>query len=143
MNTPAELRYTRSDERVRIEGEIATIGITYYAQSELGDIVFLELPEPRRYLQVDEVFGVIESVKAASDLYAPVKGEVMEVNESLQAALVDTRTVSGYPRRPVYRGRAARAPRVGRACAVQTPESARREERRQHTLPQLSERGRV
>ncbi len=87
MNTPAELRYTRSDEWVRIEGEIATIGITDYAQSELGDIVFLELPEPGRYLQTDEAFGVIESVKAASDLYAPVEGEVIEVNESLQAAL--------------------------------------------------------
>ncbi len=87
MNTPAELRYTRSDEWVRIEGEIATVGITDYAQSELGDIVFLELPEPGRYLQTDETFGVIESVKAASDLYAPVEGEVVEVNESLQAAL--------------------------------------------------------
>ncbi len=73
MNTPNELRYTRSDEWVRIEGDIATIGITDYAQSELGDIVFLELPEPGRYLQVDESFGVIESVKAASDLYAPLE----------------------------------------------------------------------
>lgn len=87
MNTPAELRYTRSDEWVRIEGDVATIGITDYAQSELGDIVFLELPEPGRYLQTDETFGVIESVKAASDLYAPVEGEVIEVNESLQTAL--------------------------------------------------------
>ncbi|MCS7209721.1 MAG: glycine cleavage system protein GcvH, partial [Fimbriimonadales bacterium] len=87
MNTPAELRYTRSDEWVRIEGEVATVGITDYAQSELGDIVFLELPEPGRYLQTDESFGVIESVKAASDLYAPVEGEVVEVNESLHAAL--------------------------------------------------------
>lgn len=87
MNTPAELRYTRSDEWLRIEGEIATIGITDYAQSELGDIVFLELPEPGRYLQTDETFGVIESVKAASDLYAPVEGEVIEVNQSLQTAL--------------------------------------------------------
>ncbi|MFN4032185.1 MAG: glycine cleavage system protein GcvH [Fimbriimonadales bacterium] len=87
MNTPAELRYTRSDEWLRIEGEIATIGVTDYAQSELGDIVFLELPEPGRYLQTDESFGVIESVKAASDLYAPVEGEVVEVNESLQSAL--------------------------------------------------------
>jgi len=87
MNTPNELRYTRSDEWVRIEGDIATIGITDYAQSELGDIVFLELPEPGRYLQVDESFGVIESVKAASDLYAPLEGEVIEVNAALQAAL--------------------------------------------------------
>ncbi|BCW95909.1 MAG: glycine cleavage system protein GcvH [Fimbriimonadales bacterium] len=87
MNTPAELRYTRSDEWVRIEGDTATIGITDYAQSELGDIVFLELPEPGRYLQVDETFGVIESVKAASDLYAPLEGEVLEVNSALQSAL--------------------------------------------------------
>ncbi|MFN3690056.1 MAG: glycine cleavage system protein GcvH [Fimbriimonadales bacterium] len=87
MNTPAELRYTRSDEWVRVEGDIATIGITDYAQSELGDIVFLELPEPGRYLQMDEAFGVIESVKAASDLYAPVEGEVVEVNEALPSAL--------------------------------------------------------
>ena len=75
MNTPNELRYTRSDEWVRIEGDIATIGITDYAQSELGDIVFLELPELGRYLQVDESFGVIESVKAASDLYAPLEAK--------------------------------------------------------------------
>lgn len=87
MNTPAELRYTRSDEWVRIEGDTAAIGITDYAQSELGDIVFLELPEPGRYLQVDETFGVIESVKAASDLYAPLEGEVLEVNTALQSAL--------------------------------------------------------
>jgi glycine cleavage system H protein len=87
MNTPNELRYTRSDEWIRIDGEIATIGITDYAQSELGDIVFLELPEPGRYLQVDESFGVIESVKAASDLYAPLEGEVIEVNTALQSAL--------------------------------------------------------
>jgi glycine cleavage system H protein len=87
MHTPNELRYTRTDEWVRIEGEIATIGITDYAQSELGDIVFLELPEPGRYLQVDESFGVIESVKAASDLYAPLEGEVIEVNTALQSAL--------------------------------------------------------
>ena len=87
MNTPNELRYTRSDEWIRIDSEIATIGITDYAQSELGDIVFLELPEPGRYLQVDESFGVIESVKAASDLYAPLEGEVIEVNTALQSAL--------------------------------------------------------
>ncbi|MFN7161545.1 MAG: glycine cleavage system protein GcvH [Fimbriimonadales bacterium] len=87
MNTPAELRYTRSDEWVRVEGDIATVGITDYAQSELGDIVFLELPEPGRYLQTDETFGVIESVKAASDLYAPVEGEVVEVNKALPSAL--------------------------------------------------------
>lgn len=87
MNIPADLRYTKSDEWVRLEGEVATIGITDYAQSELGDIVFLELPEPGRYLQLEESFGTIESVKAASDLYAPVEGEVLEVNSALQSAL--------------------------------------------------------
>ena len=95
MNTPNELRYTQSDEWVRIEGDIATIGITDYAQSELGDIVFLELPEPGRYLQVDESFGVIESVKAASDLYAPLEGEVIEVNTALQSV---------RPKRVIQRG---------------------------------------
>lgn len=87
MNIPNDLRYTKSDEWVRLNGEIAEIGITDYAQSELGDIVFLELPEPGRYLQPDESFGVIESVKAASDLYAPVEGEVVEVNTALMSAL--------------------------------------------------------
>lgn len=87
MNIPNDLRYTKSDEWVRLNGEIVEIGITDYAQSELGDIVFLELPEPGRYLQLDESFGVIESVKAASDLYAPVEGEVVEVNTALMSAL--------------------------------------------------------
>jgi glycine cleavage system H protein len=87
MNIPNELRYTRTDEWVRVEGEEAVVGITDYAQSELGDIVYLELPEVGRYLQVDEPFGVIESVKAVSDLYAPVEGEVVAVNSALQAAL--------------------------------------------------------
>lgn len=87
MNIPTELRYTKSDEWVRVENGIATVGITDYAQSELGDIVFLELPEVGRYLQVDEVFGAVESVKAAADLYAPVEGEVVEVNTALQSSL--------------------------------------------------------
>lgn len=87
MDIPTELRYTKSDEWVRVENDIATVGITDYAQSELGDIVFLELPEVGRYLQVDEVFGAVESVKAAADLYAPVEGEVVEVNIALQSAL--------------------------------------------------------
>lgn len=87
MNIPEELRYTKSDEWVRVEGDVATLGITDYAQSELGDVVFLDLPEVGRYLQADESFGAIESVKAASDLYAPVEGEVIEVNTALQSAL--------------------------------------------------------
>ncbi len=87
MTVPTDLRYTKSDEWVRLEGNIATIGITDYAQSELGDIVYLELPEPGRYLQQEESFGAIESVKAAADLYAPVEGEVIESNTALQSAL--------------------------------------------------------
>ncbi len=87
MKIPNELRYTRTDEWVRLEGEEAVVGITDYAQSELGDIVYLELPEVGRYLQVEEPFGVIESVKAESDIYAPVEGEVVAVNSRLQAAL--------------------------------------------------------
>lgn len=87
MNIPTELRYTKSDEWVRVENGIVTVGITDYAQSELGDIVFLELPEVGRYLQADEVFGAVESVKAAADLYAPVEGEVVEVNTALQSSL--------------------------------------------------------
>ncbi len=87
MTVPTDLRYTKSDEWVRLEGNIATIGITDYAQSELGDIVYLELPELGRYLQVEESFGAIESVKAAADLYAPVEGEVIESNIALQSAL--------------------------------------------------------
>jgi len=83
MNIPNDLRYSKTDEWVRLEGDIATIGITDYAQSELGDIVYLELPEPGRVLQADEMFGTVESVKAVADLYAPIAGEVVETNEAL------------------------------------------------------------
>jgi glycine cleavage system H protein len=83
MNIPNDLRYSKTDEWVRVEGDIATIGITDYAQSELGDIVYLELPEPGRVLQADDMFGTVESVKAVADLYAPIAGEVVETNEAL------------------------------------------------------------
>jgi len=83
MNHPEGLRYSRSHEWVRVDGDTATIGITDFAQNELGDIVYLELPEVGRVLQRDDVFGTVESVKAVSDLYAPVSGEVIEVNEGL------------------------------------------------------------
>jgi glycine cleavage system H protein len=83
MNIPNDLRYSKTDEWVRVEGDIATIGVTDYAQSELGDIVYLELPEPGRVLQADEMFGTVESVKAVADLYAPIAGEVVETNEAL------------------------------------------------------------
>jgi glycine cleavage system H protein len=83
MNIPNDLRYSKTDEWVRVEGDIATIGITDYAQSELGDIVYVELPEPGRVLQADEMFGTVESVKAVADLYSPVAGEVLETNPAV------------------------------------------------------------
>lgn len=83
MNIPNDLRYSRTDEWVRVEGKIATIGITDYAQSELGDVVYVELPEPGRVLQTEEMFGTVESVKAVADLYAPVAGEVIAANSAV------------------------------------------------------------
>ena len=83
MNVPADLKYTTSHEWVKIEGEVATIGITDHAQSELGDVVFVDLPESGRAVGLDETFGTVESVKTVSDLYAPIAGEVMEVNGNL------------------------------------------------------------
>jgi glycine cleavage system H protein len=83
MNHPDDLRYAPTHEWVRAEGDTATIGITDFAQNELGDVVYLELPEVGRTLQQNDVFGTVESVKAVSDLYAPVSGEVIEVNDEL------------------------------------------------------------
>ena len=80
---PEHLRYSEEDEWARLEGNRVTMGITDYAQQQLGDIVYVELPELGRVLDAGEPFGVIESVKAVSDLYAPVAGEVVEVNEVL------------------------------------------------------------
>lgn len=97
MNVPADLKYTASHEWVRIEGDIATIGITDFAQSELGDVVFLELPSPGRVLKAEESFGSVESVKTVSDVYAPIAGEVVESNETLgaQSELVNTDPYGG------------------------------------------------
>ncbi len=83
MSVPEELQYTRSHEWVRTEGDTATVGITDYAQDELGDIVFVELPEEGATFDAGDSFGAVESVKAVSDLYTPVGGEVVEVNEAL------------------------------------------------------------
>ncbi len=83
MSVPEELQYTKTHEWVRREGDIATIGITEHAQDELGDVVFVELPEVGSGLGAGDSFGVVESVKAVSDLYTPVAGEVTEVNEAL------------------------------------------------------------
>jgi len=81
---PDDLRYSKDHEWVRVEGSRATIGITNFAADELGDIVFVELPEVGAQLAQFASFGVVESVKAVSDLYAPVSGEVAEVNEALR-----------------------------------------------------------
>jgi glycine cleavage system H protein len=81
--TPSELMYTKSHEWVRVEDGVATIGITDFAQSELGDVVYVDLPNPGRVLATGDTFGSVESVKTVSDLYAPVPGEVLEVNPAL------------------------------------------------------------
>jgi glycine cleavage system H protein len=86
MKYPESYRYTKEHEWVHLEGEIATIGITFHAQSELGDIVFVELPSVGAKFEKSASFGSIESVKAVSDVYAPVGGEVTEINEALTAA---------------------------------------------------------
>ncbi len=80
---PSELKYTKDHEWVRVEGGEARVGITDYAQKQLGDVVYLELPEVGRTLKKGEVFGTIESVKAVSELFSPVSGEVAEVNTAL------------------------------------------------------------
>jgi glycine cleavage system H protein len=85
-NVPAGLRYTEEHEWVKAEGGVIVVGITDHAQSSLGDVVFLELPDPGKKLTKGKAFGVVESVKAVSDLYAPVDGEVVEVNKELVAA---------------------------------------------------------
>lgn len=82
-NVPAELRYARSHEWVRVDGDLATVGITDHAQHELTDVVFVELPAVGRPLKAGEACAVVESVKTASDVYAPVSGEVVAVNEQL------------------------------------------------------------
>ncbi len=83
MSTPKELRYSEEHEWVKVEGEKVRIGITDFAQSELGDIVFVELPEIGDEIQADEPFGSVESVKTVSELYAPISGKVVEINEDL------------------------------------------------------------
>lgn len=83
MSVPPELRYTKEHEWLRLEGDEATVGITAYATEQLGDIVFVELPKVGRSLDQFATFGVVESVKAVSDLYAPISGEVVAVNEAL------------------------------------------------------------
>jgi glycine cleavage system H protein len=86
LNIPEDLQYTKSHEWARVEGDTATIGITDHAQDELGDVVFVELPDEGATFDAGESFGTVESVKAVSDLYAPVGGEVVEVNSALEDA---------------------------------------------------------
>ena len=86
MNVPAELFYTRTHEWVRREEDVVTIGITDHAQDELGDVVYVELPEKGTSFGAGDSFGTVESVKAVSDLYTPVGGEVVEVNSTLNDA---------------------------------------------------------
>ena len=85
MSIPAGLKYTKEHEWVRIEGDTATFGVTDHAQEALGDIVFVELPEIGRTVDAAEAYAVVESVKAVSDVYAPVAGEIIEVNTALEA----------------------------------------------------------
>ena len=84
MNTPEELKYTKDHEWVRVEGDVLTIGITDFAQSELGDIVYVEVDTLDETLDAEEVFGTVEAVKTVSDLFLPVAGEIIEFNESLE-----------------------------------------------------------
>jgi glycine cleavage system H protein len=85
-NVPSGLRYAKSHEWLKVEGDIATVGISDYAQNSLGDITFVQLPKVGTTFKAGETFGVVESVKAASDLYAPVSGTVTEVNAALNSA---------------------------------------------------------
>lgn len=84
MNIPSDLKYTKDHEWVRVEGDIATVGITDFAQSELGDIVYVEVDTLDESLDAEEVFGTVEAVKTVSDLFLPVSGEIVEFNEALE-----------------------------------------------------------
>ncbi|MEK9619012.1 MAG: glycine cleavage system protein GcvH [Flavobacteriales bacterium] len=84
MNVPKDLKYTNDHEWIKVDGEIATIGITDFAQSELGDIVYVEVDTLEETLDKEEVFGTVEAVKTVSDLFMPISGEVLEFNESLE-----------------------------------------------------------
>ena len=84
MSTPKELRYTKEHEWVSMDNNIATIGITDHAQGQLGDIVFVELPDLESSINQDDVFGVVEAVKTVADLFAPVSGKIIEINSDLE-----------------------------------------------------------
>jgi glycine cleavage system H protein len=86
MNIPANLKYTKDHEWVSIDGDVATVGITHFAQKELGDIVYVEVETLDQTLEKDEVFGTVEAVKTVSDLFLPLAGEIVEFNEDLVTA---------------------------------------------------------
>src|SRR5690554_1967832 len=86
MNIPQELKYTKDHEWVRIEGDIATVGVTDFAQRELGDIVYVEVETVGETLEKEEVFGTVEAVKTVSDLFSPLSGEILEFNETLEGS---------------------------------------------------------
>jgi glycine cleavage system H protein len=96
-NVPSDLKYAKSHEWVRVSGDVATIGITDHAQSELTDVVFVELPEKGRQVKAGEACAVVESVKTASDIYSPVSGEIVELNQPVvdNPALVNTEPFAG------------------------------------------------
>ena len=83
MNAPDDLKYTKEHEWVLVEGNVATIGVTDHAQSNLGDIVYVELPDEGEHIRKDDTYGVVESVKAVSDCYAPISGKVVDTNTTL------------------------------------------------------------
>ncbi len=85
MSIPANLKYTKDHEWVSLEGDIATVGITHFAQKELGDIVYVEVETLDQTLEKDEVFGTVEAVKTVSDLFLPLSGEIIEFNEALES----------------------------------------------------------
>ncbi|OEK05476.1 glycine cleavage system protein GcvH [Roseivirga misakiensis] len=86
MNIPEELKYTEDHEWVKVDGDVATVGVTDFAQGELGDIVYVEIETEGETLDANEVFGTVEAVKTVSDLFMPVSGEVLEVNADLEDA---------------------------------------------------------
>lgn len=86
MNTPTNLKYTKDHEWISIDGEIATVGITDFAQKELGDIVYVEVETLDQTLEKDDVFGTVEAVKTVSDLFLPISGEIIEFNDSLESS---------------------------------------------------------
>ncbi len=91
---PGDLKYSKTHEWVRVEGDVATVGITDHAQAELGDITYLDLPQPGRSLELDAQFGEVESVKAVSELFSPISGEVIEANTGISNT---TETVNEDP----------------------------------------------